>query len=195
MLPTAAKKCHRAIQIADSVKTDIALYQEAFTNKTQEKLIRNYPYIIKPKGKFGKINSGLLVCSKYPISNIEYLSFENRKGIDALCNKGAVKFRFTVDGKLYTVVNTHLQNHFHDITIQQVKELVEFSKDADLIAGDFNLTDIEFLEKSFGRKSQVTSPTFNNVVIDYVFTNVNFKVKAVKSLLSDHNQLMITVKF
>ena len=189
MVINAKNKKQRAIAInkilIDS-KADVVLIQEAFGKPVCNILSKGFKYRILPNKKFGKVNSGLLVLSNSPLTNIQYLNYKHKKGIDALSNKGAVKFRTAG----MNMINTHLQNHHHNITENQIIELYNFSSSSDVIAGDFNYTDISYLSILFQKNIIETDCTFDNEVIDYVITNKKIRSQVMKTDLSDHNAII-----
>jgi hypothetical protein len=192
MVINAKNKNSRAIAInkilIDS-KADVVLIQEAFSKSVCDILGKGFKYKILPKKKFGKVNSGLLVLSKTPLTDIKYLNYKNKRGIDALSNKGAVKFRTA--GMI--MINTHLQNHHHDITEEQIIEIYNFSSSTDVIAGDFNYTDRTYLSTLFQKNIIETDYTFDNEVIDYVITNKKIRSQILKTDLSDHNAIISVI--
>jgi hypothetical protein len=192
MVINAKNKNQRAVAInkilIDS-KADIVLIQEAFGKSVCDVLGQGFKYRILPKKKFGKVNSGLLVLSKTPLTNIQYLNYKHKKGIDALSNKGAVKFRTAG----MTMINTHLQNHHREITQEQIIEIYNFSSSTDVIAGDFNYTDRTYLSRLFQKNIIETDYTFDNEVIDYVITNKKIRSQILKTDLSDHNAIISVI--
>jgi endonuclease/exonuclease/phosphatase family metal-dependent hydrolase len=186
MIVNAGHKKERALKIKDQIKdADLIILQEAFPKRIRKILSTDFAYSVQPKKKFLKLNSGLLILSKTPISSIKFYNFRNKKGIDRLCNKGAV--RFTVDGIKYTA--THLQNHYPQITEKQISELFVFANGSDVVVGDFNYEDPEYLKLIFDKNYEPTSATFENQIIDYVLTNKKIRSTVKQTDLSDHRPL------
>ena len=92
---------------------DIILFQEAF-GKTSRKKLRKalgdvYPYEIEPKNNGKTVNSGLWILSKHPISNSEFIFFDNALVSDAQAAKGAVLIEVEINNQVYQFINTHVQ--------------------------------------------------------------------------------------
>lgn len=220
MIPVATSKYKRAILINEFLRTqnaDVILLQECFSNRIIRKISTGYKYVIKPKRKLFKLNSGLLILSNQPLYNYKYWNFKSKKGIDALCNKGAMSFEIYVDtastdksiksstgtlsestgnnnGILIKIVNTHLQNNFHHITKAQIEELKTFSQGANIIGGDFNYTDYKMLIDTFHMNNTSTGFTFDSMTIDFIFTSFTSTGYSLSNptinKLSDHNPVI-----
>lgn len=207
MIPTATHKNKRAIEINKFLRNenaDVILLQECFSKRIIRKISAGYKYVIKPKHKFLKLNSGLLVLSNQPLHNYQYWNYKSKKGIDALCNKGAISFEILVEKDstnktstgLVKIVNTHLQNNFAHITIAQINELKLFSTGSNIIGGDFNCKDFKMLSDTFHMNVTSTGPTFAKDTIDFIFTikTNTGKSYSVNSNLSDHNPVILIMR-
>ncbi len=98
---------------------DVIAFQEAWDRDSREKIKRNlaayYPYSLDPvpdNTHSLPLNSGLLVLSKYPISNskfLNYVDYQSLTDADKLSNKGALYFKLNKLGKNYNMIVTHTQ--------------------------------------------------------------------------------------
>jgi hypothetical protein len=122
---------------------DIVCFQENFCSFTGSNR-NSFGYnCIHPPGSFYKlIDSGLSVYSKYEITFIDFIKFDNLVSIDRLSDKGFLVFKIN---DLY-IVNTHLQAVYKksdDIQngLEQLNSILEHCKDFEkvLICGDFNI--------------------------------------------------------
>lgn len=94
---------------------DVICFQEVFTEKATDILVKGlrerYPYIIHNVGKnIIGVNSGLMLLSKYPITDISFSPFTIRHGQNALSQKGVLNavIKLPAD-KNIVVTNTHLE--------------------------------------------------------------------------------------
>ena len=139
---------------------DIIAFQEAMTRKTKfiHKALR-YPYKVKgPRGKGIRINSGLMIYSKFPIVRKTSKVFSDCARLDCLVRKSILHIEVTIPGignlDFYT---THLQASKSGgaltsrrstgiIKMLQTDEIVDFiyqthnPQNSLIIAGDFNYT-------------------------------------------------------
>jgi len=122
---------------------DIVCFQEnfcSFSGNNRDSFGYN---CIHPPGSFYKlIDSGLSVYSKYEITFIDFIRFDNLVSIDKLSDKGFLVFKIN---DLY-IVNTHLQAVYKklddiEIGFEQLVQISKYCKDFEkvLICGDFNL--------------------------------------------------------
>ncbi|MBL4625685.1 MAG: sphingomyelin phosphodiesterase [Flavobacteriales bacterium] len=93
---------------------DVLALQEVFHKKARKQLVQKldscFPYHLDP-GKIGlfKINSGLMLFSKYPIAKSGHSFFDNLKAADGLSSKGVQWASIIVEDDTILVANTHLQ--------------------------------------------------------------------------------------
>jgi endonuclease/exonuclease/phosphatase family metal-dependent hydrolase len=107
----------RATEIADAIlkrEDDIICMQEAFDNRAAKtlanKIKHRFPFIIyHVRPRFDGLNSGLMVASKYPISNPFFWEHRLKGGADELASKGTLHFQVHLSKtqRLF-MVNTHL---------------------------------------------------------------------------------------
>ncbi len=105
-----------AAQILEE-QPDIISFQEAFDSTSQKKFIAllkdTYPFILHKVGdKFLNAGSGLMVFSKYPIIEADFIPYTNTMiGEETIANKGFLGCKIQVSqDKFITVYNTHTQS-------------------------------------------------------------------------------------
>lgn len=113
-LPAAQMRLQNIAKTILARDDHIICMQEAFHTKAardlSDKLKKKYPYIIYNVAPsiFG-LNSGLMIASKFPLTNIEFFQHQERGGMDKYANKGmlAATVQVTSKHQLY-LFNTHL---------------------------------------------------------------------------------------
>ncbi len=137
---------------------DVVLLQEIWSIKARDRLIKDlaekYPYVKHPESITNGVitiqAAGLMVFSKYPLSDFAFQEFTRGFGSDKQAQKGIVGVKLTKDGHKFAVFTTHLQaGGKRDPTVKtdQLRECNQFLHDfvgdeADvtaLLAGDFNI--------------------------------------------------------
>lgn len=130
---------------------DIVILNEAFTNKTA--LIKDtvHPCVIASERTFYKLlDSGLMILSKYPIENAQFLAFSHLETWDQLSSKGILKASIRLNE--HTVIDlygTHLQagaeKSHHEARLSQINQIYSFVRkysitDANpiVLCGDLN---------------------------------------------------------
>lgn len=107
----------RAEGIVNALKKDsidVIIFQEAFDRKARRVIGKGlspvFPFEAGPGKKgFFKLNSGVWILSKYPITNTNIASYEECAGGDCMAIKSAVLAELTVKDKKIHVIGTHLQ--------------------------------------------------------------------------------------
>lgn len=118
--PIIFKSCQedRAVYISDYVKKmnpDIMVFNEAFlkniTTILKDKLTALYPYQsdVTPRGAM-KLNSGVLVFSKFPILKQDFVQYKSKRGSDRFAKKGARYVELAVNNQRIQLVTTHTQS-------------------------------------------------------------------------------------
>lgn len=162
MLPHFIKhsgQIERAKEIVETLKNelvDVIVFEEAFDQHARQIIregLKNYfPYESgnPQKNKFYKINSGVWVVSKVPLSFEKQIYFNNSKGTDKLACKGAMLIKAIKNNCCFQIIATHLQSDLKhkDVTtvrysqyLQIRKELLEPYGCSDIpqfIVGDMN---------------------------------------------------------
>ena len=131
---------------------DVIVFQEAFDGKAvrilRRKLKPTYPYCMgfqNRKVVTYKRAGGVLMFSKYPMHEIESISYTQCKGIDCMGNKGAMLVEVDHPAHKFQLLGTHMQaGGSHDLKLSQYKEAGELLKRHEqqgvpqFAAGDFN---------------------------------------------------------
>ena len=109
------KRAANIIQVLkESDGYDIIFFQEAFSGSIRRKIyaeLQNiYPHEVEPNDQtaFYKINSGLWVISRLPITLNNHISFTNFQESDKLASKGAKLFSVIKYNQEFHLINTHL---------------------------------------------------------------------------------------
>ncbi len=122
MLPRGVKgnnKAKRARIIAEELKQrhyDVIVFQELFYQRSRAILLKQlkekYPHqtrVLNKKSISFKTNGGVLILSKYPITETREITYRQKSGPDRLSRKGALLATLEVRGKKVQVIGTHLQ--------------------------------------------------------------------------------------
>jgi len=131
---------------------DVVVLQEAFdipaVKILKRKLRSVYPYVLGPANRKAlgfKINSGVLIFSKWPMRKLETIRFSDCTGDDCFARKGAMLAEMNVNGKKIQVLGTHLQaGNNLQVKCSQFRQLGELLKrhsvnnEPQMICGDFN---------------------------------------------------------
>lgn len=209
MIFTAECKSSRAIKINSFLLksgADVILLQEVYSKKIMRKLSKGFAYSITGVNnkthskKVFLIKSGLIVLSKYPLSNVRFHTFVNSKGIDSYSRKGIIMFDVLIETsngyKTIKIANTHLQNNYHPITVAQINEVKLFTQEADIVAGDFNYENFDYISNELSKQVTITVGqtgfTYKKETIDYIFSNKPLLAHTTYNNLlgySDHNAI------
>lgn len=141
---------------------DVVLLQEIWSLKARDVLIEDlaaeYPYQKSPEtseaGPLTTLPAGLIIFSKFPLSEFAYKEFTRGFGVDKLSRKGIIGAKLQKDGRTIAVFTTHLQaGGKRDLTVKpdQLRECAafirEFTNGLDnpiiILAGDFNIDSTE----------------------------------------------------
>lgn len=192
-----SKQCIRIPWITSHLNEqdyDVIVFQEIFsksmTRKIRKQLKSEYPYQVRPQNKKCtlKFSDGVLIVSKIPIKEIDYVFFEDGYGNNRTSNKGCVIVEGEKEGIPFQLLGTHLQSmneeEAHEVRESQSRQmktaLLDKHFDAQVpqfIAGDLNV-----------RKS---TPLWYNSILDildaediplneerpYTFDNENYWVE------------------
>lgn len=138
---------------------DIVAVQEAWDKSTEDLISEsNFPYVVRgPHAhKFPK-DSGLVLLTRYPVLETEFMQFNKCAGFDCFTKKGVLRTRLSLpNGSSLDVYNTHMnaaislagQNIGYKIRKSQIQQFTKFlsarSAGVDyLILGDTNVPDDE----------------------------------------------------
>lgn len=120
-------------ELLPTLAHDVMFFQEAFYNKERRKLIKalkkTHPYSVVPKAgkKLKQIqDSGLFMVSKYPMTVVDQVIFDNCAKADCMSSKTAIMVEITLpSGKKAQMINTHLQAWNEPKTIAIRKKQLE----------------------------------------------------------------------
>lgn len=212
----------RVDAIADAIikgKYDIVGLQEVFDKKSRNKLIERlqevYPYHVGP-GKRGliKLNSGLMVFSKYPILRDDMIRYSRAAVADRMAHKGAQFVEIEVEGRKVQVINTHAQaqsgENFQAIRDSQYEELEsqllspnEVVGVPQLIVGDMNTSKSDSLsyrnmlqtfDANDGSVAGDLQTSCNDPANDFSGNNEKHRPKLLDFILLRRNKSQMKVK-
>ena len=178
---------------------DIIFFQEAFSYKIRKKIyseLQNiYPYSMEPNDKkvFYKLNSGLWVISRLPITLKEHIYFTNLLSFDKLSSKGAKLFSAIKNKQEFHFIHTHMQSNnekeYMDIRIDQYSEInnkliipYEKEKIPTILIGDFNISEYSNLKNMLQKLNLLNGPLDGiiqnsiigtNKLVDYILVKSN----------------------
>jgi len=154
------KPCDRIEQINKYIykqRPDIVCLQEVFSAATV-KSIKEYfghkYFIYSYNDTYIRLDSGLLIASKYPIIKQKVYIFKYSYGEDRFSHKGALVVDIIINNKRYSIVNTHLnadpifgyKNKANTIRQKQIKQISSIIKHKRrnninniILCGDFNI--------------------------------------------------------
>ncbi|HEX4353345.1 MAG TPA: endonuclease/exonuclease/phosphatase family protein [Polyangiales bacterium] len=88
------------------------LFDGGATDVLKRKLGPRYPYAYGPVNAHGspfKINGGVMIFSRVPLSELREIQFSASVGIESWSRKGAMLARGSIEGRAFQVLATHLQ--------------------------------------------------------------------------------------
>lgn len=160
-------------------KHSIILLQECY-NDMYSTLQYNFPsyYICRDSlNGFNLLNSGLVILSKFPITNYSSYTFKNVNPctFDRLSQKGFIVCWIKMNGTDICVINTHLQssdyNRYDKYALLQLKELLQYFKTVKglcIVGGDFNIDINDIMMNCMKDRSLVYNyPTDPTIYIDF----------------------------
>jgi len=196
----------------DAILLEKELIQQGF--KFHTNLYNTLPYVGQ--------NSGLQIFSKYPLVDVEYVSFHQASMHEYMNWKGAVKAKVEIgDGKSLTVVNVHFDSgsnaNIRKSQIQDVKQLIQKipTTDALVVTGDFNIcprthddgSEYSHLTETLSPLLDIfpgSEPTFRygSASYDHMFVNDKLKItnssildlQSTGNIVSDHFGLAATLE-
>ena len=183
------KRVPHIVEKMISSNYDVIVFQEAFdkaaTSRLKEGLRYFYPYQIGPANQKGaKLNSGVMIVSKYPIKELGSIEYKDCSKINCMSRKGALLGEIEVKGHTIQVSGTHLDANNADVRVLQYEELRNFVQKyakngiPQFHAGDYNtnITDSVYYPKMMqmlgwqdGPLSGPIQITFDNDNIDMSF--------------------------
>ena len=201
----------------EEVDPDVICFQECFSCVTMNKrrlvrLFKDYNYVMSPVSlsMFKGTCSGLLILSKYKISEYIFEPFNACNSEDCIANKGMLGIRI----KNTWIITLHLQHEYSSLQFTQLRQVKRFlgtlyknyKSSKFIVVGDFNI-DIdtkkvydEFIQTFDGtpfnlvvNDRKTTTFCAHKLVIDYILTNANNVTYQLidKCNVSDHKPLII----
>ena len=131
---------------------DVIVFEEAFDGKAvhvlQKKLKAVYPYCMGQQNRrlvTYKRAGGVLIFSKYPMRELESITYSECKGVDCIGHKGAMLVEIDHPAHKFQLLGTHMQaGGSRDLKLSQYQEagaLLKRHEQAGVpqfAAGDFN---------------------------------------------------------
>lgn len=160
-------------------KHSIILLQECFDD-IYSTLQYNFPsyYICRDRLKgYNLLGSGLVILSKFPITNYSSYTFKNMNHctLDILSQKGFLVCWIKINRMKVCIINTHLQssdyNRYDKYALLQLEELLQYVKNIKgicIVGGDFNIdiTDIMMKVRKY-KTLQYNYPLEPTIYIDF----------------------------
>mgnify|MGYP006256386011 CR=1 FL=1 len=173
---------------------DVVVLQEVFTKrmtrKIRKQLKAEYPYQVRPKNKKMslRLSDGVLIVSKIPIKEIDYVFFDDSYGHNKMANKGCVIIEGEKQDFRFQLLGTHLQSmnkeEAHKVRESQCRQmktaLLDKHFDAEIpqfITGDLNVRKSIPLWYNSILKILDAKDTPLNDEKPYTFDNENYWVK------------------
>jgi len=176
------------------LRADVICFQELVFLKKVKRISKifediGYRTFYTPGKRINR--GGLLVASRYPIICSEYFKFKNQATLfsfqltDRLLSKGYQKIKIEVNGKIVTIINTHLVSLYKNISVKENKILLkQFSELLDgiktgrertIVAGDFNISLTDNLYKEIEEKTYLFDPLRGGNLITVAKNNTQRK--------------------
>jgi endonuclease/exonuclease/phosphatase family metal-dependent hydrolase len=148
-----AKRAKAIVEELRKTNHDVVVFQELFYARSRKILSRGlketFPHqtpVLNKKIFSFKLNGGVMIFSKYPITGIKEICYTSKSGPDRLSRKGALLAELAIKEKSIQVVGTHLQAFGKkEIMYAQYQQLFdELLKPTEracipqIICGDFN---------------------------------------------------------
>jgi len=197
------KRLPETAKVLSEQDVDIIALQEVHTylilNLLRKKLSA-YPYVLYKKYIYGP-RGGLVIFSKLPVENFQYINFEQRgaftnSSLVAHIIKNGVLMCKLKNSPLY-ILNTHLtpnldfnwteKNRFYNFLNSQLEQIASIvntlisNKYNVVVAGDFNTSKDSNLYKHFLSKSNLIDifEKFNSPTLHQVYLAKNKKAKRI----------------
>ncbi|GAB2918669.1 sphingomyelin phosphodiesterase [Rheinheimera gaetbuli] len=143
---------------------DVLFLQEAFSSDSPamlRELANEYPYqtqiLRAPLSGINVYNGGVVIVSRYPLGQVDYVVYPDCTGTDCFADKGYIYAEVIKNGQGYHLVNTHAasfdtdaarqmrQSQFKLMQQHVAAELIP-STDAVIYGGDFNVNKLRFAD-------------------------------------------------
>lgn len=119
---------------------DVLCFEKAFDGGARDVLRTalgaRYPHRYGPAnaGFSLKINSGVWVLSRLPLSDYHPIEYRDSSGIESFSRKGALLLRGAVEGRPFQIAATHLQGSPHNHKMQQIRNQQMVQLQSELLA-------------------------------------------------------------
>lgn len=205
--------------LTDYNDIDVIMFNEVFRSKDllMNSLKERYPYSYVLGRKWYRfLNSGLVIVSKYPLTNVQAVHFNSLAGWDIFTSKGYISFDVVYNSKRYTLVNTHMQQGesawdawARDRQIDQLISYLNPLDDLVVFGGDLNMSKTDSRKEQYERlvsEAGLNEPEYvsynggnpDNYIIRFLTKQMNYaKVdgEVIPWDLSDGNILWIDVEY
>ena len=209
--------------LKESDDYDIIFFQEAFSGSIRRKIyakLQNiYPHEVEPDDQtvFYKINSGLWVISRLPITLKNHISFTQFRESDKLASKGAKLFSVKKDEQEFHLIHTHMQADYEtrnsDVRTLQYTEIynqliLPHEKEVIplILCGDLNISEPGKLKKMLEKLKLQNGPLMGTLkhstigrskeLMDYILIRENHsKFKSIKRRVIDFSYKLKEKKY
>ena len=213
-----SKRQTAIVTALNQAKADIVLLQEvrydpSISPVNQAEFINSllavpYEYSVSDISRFyapsvgEPYREGLAILSRIPLHNPETLALA--KAPDEKHTRIVQSVDAAIDGEFLSLTNVHFSNNKYSTS--QLKEVIDILRSrnkASLIAGDFNIVDINtqrsLFEDNYTVSTDVTayiSFPLESATLDYILLPSKLRYVNVKTVegLSDHNAILVTVE-
>jgi len=158
---------------------DIVGFSEVWANNSKKEFISRLesqlPFYAWDKKEWNELGSGLLLLSRFPLSNVSFTEYNRLSGIDSTSQKGFLMATAEIGSQKLLIVHTHTQAEDSNAAIEARKDNINqlhssISSAADysmpvILFGDLNITgenelgdstdEYEFLRDTF-KQSQMS---------------------------------------
>lgn len=131
-LRPTSERVHEVAATVRNSNCDIVCLQEVFDEETAEILKEKlqaigYTHFVYNAGpSCWKLNSGLFIASKYPLSNPTYWKFEASSGWDAYSGKGTLAVTVRIGEQEFALFTTHLNGYASEEEQARREQMNEF---------------------------------------------------------------------
>lgn len=195
------KRIDNIITFLNKTDADIICLQEVFDKNIMSRLMVELPkyyFCHYPIKSSIIMNSGLVICSKFPILSRGRETFKDACGEDRFSEKGLIYITVKIRNKIHTVINTHLNadaifssvKYSQEIRMKQMKQVLhrmtQYRNDV-ILCGDFNIhlynnnvkdiiDEITTFKKYCIKSKKMITFKEENKQLDYIFYLSNNKV-------------------
>lgn len=146
---------------------------------------------------------GLAILSRLPLCNSETLALA--KAPDDRHTRIIQSVEVVIDGSSFGLTNVHFSNNrYSTIQLKETIDILDSRNKTNLIAGDFNIFDINnqrsLFEDDYTVSTDITAYTsfpLENATLDYILLPDLLRYVSVKTFegISDHSGVLATIEF